>query len=68
MAVAGGMTTAYKCQVQEYQLTATPTTYPKSNCVKVELALAQLQTGETVIVASSDIAQLRQRLAGLGVG
>lgn len=68
MAIAGGMTQAWKCKMQEYQLTATQTTYPKADCTKVEPALAQLQAGETVIVAGSDIAQLRQRLDGLGVG
>lgn len=67
MAIAGGMTTAYKCRVHEYVLKVEPTTYPKAECANVEAAVAILERGETCIVASADIPQLRQRLAGLGV-
>jgi len=67
MAIAGGMTTAYKCRVHEYVLKVEKTTYPKVECANVEAAVAILERGEACTVASADIPQLRQRLAGLGV-
>jgi len=67
MAIAGGMTTAYRCQVSEYKLTATPTTCLRNECANVEAAVAILERGEACVVAGFDMAQLRQRLAGLGV-
>lgn len=66
MAVSGSVTAAYRCQVSEYQLTATPTTVLRSECANVEAAVAILERGEACVVAGSDMAQLRQRLAGLG--
>ena len=68
MAVAGGITTAYKCQVSEYRLHVQSTSYPKAECANIEAAIQMLQAGESCIVASADIPALRQRLQGLGVG
>lgn len=68
MAVAGSVTAAYRCQVSEYRLTATPTTVMRSECAPVADAVPQLERGETCVVAGFDMAQLRQRLAGLGIG
>lgn len=63
MAAGGGATTAYICVVQAYKLEVTPTTKLRTQCVKVADAFEALQRGETVTVAGSDMAQLRQRLA-----
>lgn len=68
MAVSGGITTAYKCRIEAYQLQVAPTSYPKNLCAGVDAALARLQAGETVIVASADMQGLRLRLEGLVVG
>ena len=68
MAVSGSVTAAYRCQVSEYRLTATPTSAPRNECANVEAAVAILERGEACTVAGFDMAQLRQRLAGLGVG
>lgn len=67
MAVAGGITTAYKCQVSEYRLEVQSTSYPKAECKSIEAACAILERGESCIVASADIPALRQRLRALGV-
>lgn len=69
MAVAGGMTSAYVLMVEDYTLKAVKgTTYPSSDCANIESAIATLQAGEKCIVAAGDVAKLRQRLAGLGIG
>jgi hypothetical protein len=67
MAMGGSVTAAYRCKVEEYRLAVTPTSTLRSECANVEAAVAILERGETCIVASADIPQLRQRLAGLGV-
>lgn len=67
MAIGGSVTAAYRCQVSEYRLTATPTSTLRSECANVEAAVAILERGEACVVAGSDMAALRQRLAGLGV-
>lgn len=68
MAIAGGMTTAYRCQVQEFRLFTDKTTYPSTECANIEAAVAILERGESVIVAAGDVAKLRQRLASFGIG
>lgn len=68
MAVSGSVTAAYRCQVSEYRLTATPTSVLRGECANVEAAISILERGEAVVVAGFDMAQLRQRLAGLGIG
>lgn len=67
MAVSGSATAAYRCQVSEYKLTATPTTALCSECAHVEAAVEILERGETCVVMASDMMRLRMRLAGLGV-
>ncbi len=68
MAVAGGMTTAYRCNVSDNSLIAAPTTYPTRDCANVEAALEILGRGETCIVAAADMSALRARLLAEQVG
>ena len=68
MAVGGSVTAAYRCQVNEYRLTTLQTSAPRGECANVEAAVAILERGETCVVADFDMVQLRQRLAGLGIG
>lgn len=68
MAVSGGATTAYQCTVQEYRLVTTATTRLRTDCATVSDAQERLSRGESVVVAGSDMEQLRQRLASVGVG
>lgn len=68
MAVAGGMTSAYRCSVQDNALIAAPTTYPSRDCANVEAALEILGRGETCIVAAADMSALRARLLAEMVG
>lgn len=65
MAVAGGATSAYKCQVQDGELVIRSATALRSECVEPEEAIPLLGRGEWVTVAGSDMAELRKRL---GVG
>ena len=67
MAVSGGATTAYVCQVHDWQLTSTPTTRLRSECATVDHALQVLAAGERCVVAGSDMAALRDRLRRVGV-
>lgn len=68
MAVAGGMTSAYRCSVQDNALIAAPTSYPSKDCANIEAALEILGRGETCIVAGPDMAALRARLLAEHVG
>ena len=69
MAVSGGMTSAYQFVVENFTLkTVKATTYPSQDCANIEAACAILERGEMCIVAAGDVARLRQRLAGLGIG
>ena len=68
MAVSGGTTSAYRCRVNEYQLEASPTAALRSECANVAAAVEILSRGEACTVAGSDMMQLRQRLAGHGIG
>ncbi|MBP8292292.1 MAG: hypothetical protein KAX65_05935, partial [Caldilineaceae bacterium] len=68
MAVAGGMTSAYRCSVSDNSLIAAPTTYPSRDCANVEAALQILGRGETCIVAAADMSALRARLLAEQVG
>ena len=67
MAVSGGATTAYVCQVHDWQLTAQPTTRLRTECATVDHALIELAKGERCVVAGSDMAALRMRLQQAGV-
>lgn len=64
MAVSGGACSAYRCQVQDGQLVATPTTCLRKLCVSPADALTLLGQGEWVTVAGSDMAALRRLLTG----
>jgi len=68
MAIAGGMTSAYRCNVSDNALIAAPTTYPGKDCANVEAAMAILARGESCIVAASDMSTLRARLLSERVG
>lgn len=62
MAIAGGATSAYRCQVVDGALEVTSTTILRSECADVETALLRLGRGERVTVAGSDMEKLRRRL------
>lgn len=67
MAVAGGATTAYACQVIGGELLVYRTTMLRSECATVDEAVAMLARGEVATVAGGDMAELRRRLAAEGV-
>ena len=67
MAVSGSATTAYVCQVHDWQLVVQPTTRLRSECATVDHALIELAKGERCVVAGSDMAALRMRLQQAGV-
>ena len=67
MAAGGGATSAYKCQVNAYELTVQPTTTLRAQCVRLDQALAALARGEQVTVAGADMAALQMHLAQAGV-
>lgn len=67
MAISGGATTAYVCQVSGYELTCQPTTRLRTECTTVDHALIELAKGEKCVVAGSDMAALRMRLQQAGV-
>ena len=67
MAVSGGATTAYVCQVHDWRLVCKPTTRLRSECAPVDHALQVLAAGERCVVAGSDMAALRDRLRRAGV-
>ncbi len=68
MAVSGGMTSAYRCQVQDNRLSSAPTTFPSRDCADVESAVESLGRGETVIVAAGDMTRLRMALMSHNIG
>lgn len=61
MAISGGATTAYACQIVGGELTTERTTRLRSACATVDDALQRLAAGERVVVA------LRDRLQRAGV-
>ena len=67
MAAGGGATSAYKCQVHAYELIVQPTTTLRTECAKLDQALAALARGEQVTVAGADMAALQMHLAQAGV-
>ena len=67
MAVSGGATTAYVCQVHDWRLICESTTRLRSECATVDHALIELAKGERCVVAGSDMAALRVRLQQAGV-
>jgi len=65
--MAGGETNAFRCRVVDDRLTTEPTTTLRSECARVADAQEQLNAGNQVTVAASDMEALRQRLASWGV-
>lgn len=69
MAIAGGVTAAYRCQVVDGWLRVKYSPMPRGHCADtVEQAVELLRNGHQVIVAGADMAALRTALAGSGVG
>ena len=69
VAMAGGVTAAYRCQVVDGWLRVNYQAALRSQCAEsLDLALQRLQAGEIVTVAGCDMALLRTRLAQNGVG
>ena len=62
MAVAGGITSAYRFRLVAGSVKVEPTSYPKAECAGVEDAIAALARGEAPVVASADVPALRERL------
>ena len=67
MAIAGGACTAYRCHIQDNMLYSKRTTSLKTLCADPAEALPQFGCGEAVIVAGSDMAELRRLLVAQGV-
>lgn len=68
MAVTGGATTAYRCQVQDGELVMQSLMIGRKQCVEPADAIPLLGRGEWVTVAGSDMAELRRRLGVDGDG
>lgn len=73
MAMSGGEMTAYRCWVVGYdqpggKLLTEHAARLRTECATVDDAVDRLIAGGTVVVAWSDIGQLRTRLAGFGIG
>ncbi len=67
MAISGGATSAYFCEIVDSELRTTSTTRLRSACATVDDALRRLAAGERVVVAGSDIVALRDGLRRAGV-
>lgn len=72
MAQGGSTTTAYKLWLSwddaGGHLHTQQATRPRTECATVDHAAQRLRDGDTVVVAGSDMMQLRSRLASFGVG
>lgn len=62
MAIAGGACSAYRCRVIDGELYVVPTTTLRSLCVEPTEAVDTLGRGEWVLIAGSDMADLRRML------
>ena len=68
MAIAGSMTSACQFVIEAYSLkTVRVTMYPRRDCANVEAAMSMLQRGESCMVASGDVENLRSRLRGMNI-
>lgn len=67
MAIAGGATVAYICQVVDGSLDVVQKTTLRKNCVPVGDAMVRLSYGEAVTVAGGDMADLRKKLGKAAV-
>lgn len=62
MAIAGGACSAFRVQVSDRQIYVQGTTALRSMCVAVEEAMLRLSRGEQVLVAGSDMVEIRRRV------
>lgn len=64
MAIAGGACSAYwvRYDANTKWLRVRSTTHLCIECAKVEEAIDRLHAGETVVVAGSDMAEIRRRM------
>lgn len=62
MAVAGGVTTAYRMAIVNGLLQSTQTSILKRLCAPVDDAVDKILAGEQVIVAGIDVWEVRLRL------
>lgn len=67
MAIAGGMTVAYRCRVIDNRLIQTSTTYPSWMCIDAPQAMESLANGGTVVVSGADKEALNRLLRDAGV-
>ncbi len=67
MAVSGGATSAYQCRIVDTMLKTEATTRLRKDCVSPDAAVAALQSGQVVVVAGYDMAELRLLLEAAGV-
>jgi hypothetical protein len=65
MAIAGGATTAYACQVVNGALVVARKSTLRSLCVKVDEAFRLLGEGQRVTVAGADMPALRAALGAV---
>jgi hypothetical protein len=65
MAIAGGATTAYACQVVNGALVVARKSTLRSLCVKVDEAFRLLGEGQRVTVAGADMPALRAALGSV---
>lgn len=65
--VAAMVGSAYECTVVDYKLKTTETKRQRTECATVSDAQQRLLDGQRVVVAGSDMGQLRSRLAAWGV-
>jgi hypothetical protein len=67
MAIAGGVCSAYRCQVVSEELQTQSTSMLRSMCASPENAVDRLSRGESVVVAGADMSRLRTLLAPMGI-
>ena len=68
MAVSGGVTSAYRCQVRDGRLETQHAPRLRSECNTIDEAVPHLERGEVVVIAGSDMGKLRTKLASYGIG
>lgn len=67
MAIGGGATGAFWCQVDGNALQVVATTTLRSECADLPVAVDRLGKGERVLVQAYDMTKLRQALQTHGV-
>jgi hypothetical protein len=59
---------AYRCQVINDRMQTKHEPKARTECATIDDAVNRLQRGEAVVVANTDMGQLRSRLASFGIG